>query len=128
MKTFSEFLAEASVMPTWGEMNKTPAQQQKDSQHRAFEKKASQAHVMPTFAELVKKRKEGMSEAEILEFIGNFFKKKTDKPFKPQKASNTDTVGHGDKAYRTSHSYNVGDDIDPKTVPVFKPSWQTSGR
>ena len=118
MKTFSKFLAEASVPPT-------PAPITQD--RSAFEKKASQARVMPTFAELAKKRKEGMSEEEILEFLGGFFKKKEQKPaFKSNKAANA--VGHGDKAYRTTHSYNVGDDIDPKTVPVFKPTWQTAGR
>lgn len=126
MKTFCEFITEAAVMPTWGEMNKTPQQRAADAARREQQKKASQAHVMPTFAELAKKRKAGMSEEEILEFIGKFFKKKPATP-EPKFKKPKNAVGHGDQAYRTNHHYGGGD-IDPQSVPVFKPSWQTAGR
>ena len=116
-------------MPTWGEMNKTPQQRQADASRRAQEKKASQAHVMPTFAELAKKRHAGMSEDEIVEFLGNFFgqKKKTSTPAKPNppKPAFKPMKKAGDKDsphYRTDHHYGYGD-IDPKTIPVFKPSF-----
>lgn len=31
-------------------------------------------------------------------------------------------TGHGDQAYRTDHHYGHGD-IDPMSIPVFKPSF-----
>lgn len=124
MKTFSEFVVEATTMPTWGEMNKTPQQRQADAQRRATEKKASQAHVMPTFAELAKKRHAGMSEEEIVEFLSKLFgPKKKATGFQPLKKAKDKDSAH----YRTDHHYGHGD-IDPKDIPVFKPTWQTAGK
>jgi hypothetical protein len=62
-------------------------------------------------------------EDEVQEdgLLGKIFKKKPAKPaFKSWKATND----HSE--YRTGHHYGVGDDIDPQSVPEFKPSWQTA--
>jgi hypothetical protein len=125
MKTFLEFtLAEAIVMPNWAEMNKTPEQRAAEAKKKAFQTKASQARVMPTFQELAKKRAE-MTEEEIMEFLSKFFgsPKKPSPPPSPFRVKSKQTrTGHGDLAYRTDHHYGGGD-IDPKSVPTFKPSF-----
>ncbi len=74
---------------------------------------------MKTFIEFV-------AEQSVDEGLFDFLKKKKPaaaKPapkFKPHKQKDS-------PHYRTDHHYGYGD-IDPQTVPVFKPSWQTAGR
>jgi hypothetical protein len=65
-------------------------------------------------------------EDEVQEdgLLGKIFKKKPAKPAKPAFKSWKATNDHSE--YRTGHHYGVGDDIDPQSVPEFKPSWQTA--
>jgi len=76
----------------------------------------------PNFAEILRRRQAGqMSEEEMNELLGLFKKKNDAKPSPFAKPKNA--IGHGDKAYRTNHHYGNGD-IEPSTVPIFKPTWQ----
>lgn len=131
MKTFTEFISEAQVMPTWGELNKTPQQKQADAAKRDLNKKFGQARVMPTFAQLAKQRHAGMTEDEIVEFLGKFFGKK---PAAPQKGrlNRPDAPVHHAPSHVASkvlsrQNYDA-DGIDPKDVPVFKPTWMHAGK
>ena len=122
MQTFIQFLqaesfSQAKVHPTFA-----VAQAQHQQQF-------SQARVMPTFQELQKQRAAAAAKAlptmkkedELPEGMFDFMKKKPAKPeFKPFKKGPKDS-----SAYRTDHHYGNGD-IEPSTVPVYKPSWQNA--
>lgn len=58
-------------------------------------------------------------EGEMNEFLGLGKKKPVKPKFKPIRNPKDSS------AYRTDHSYNNGD-IEPSSVPVFKPSWQNA--
>ena len=62
------------------------------------------------------------NEAEIKEFLGLWGKAKPTKPegFAPIKKGQKDSPH-----YRTDHHYGHGD-IEPSTIPIFKPTWQNA--
>jgi len=137
MKTFLEFLqaesfSQAMVHPTFDALKKQRVDKlNKVGIHPNFaaiqkqrQDSINKVGIHPNFAEIQRRRQAaGMSEEEMNEFLGLFKKKAPASPF--AKKNRVTRVGHGDQAYRTDHSYSVGSDIEPSTVPVFKPSWRT---